>query len=82
MAKSQGRYTGGVIPFGFDVVENEGKKFLKVNEAQTAAITDILKLRDEGLSYKRIAKAVNENHKTKLSHMGVKRVLGRYPEKA
>jgi hypothetical protein len=75
-------YTCGVVPFGFDAVDNEGKKFLKENEVQTAAITEILKLREDGLSYKRIAKAVNENHKTKLSHMGVKRVLMRYPEKA
>ncbi len=78
LAKSQGRYTGGVIPFGFDVIENEGKKFLKENHEQMKVITEILKLREEGLSYKKIAKAVNESHKTKLSHMGVKRLLIRY----
>ena len=80
LAKSQGRYIGGVVPFGFDVVENEGKKFLKENIEQTKAITEILRLREEGLSYKKIAKAVNSEFKNKLSHMGVKRVLMRYPE--
>lgn len=79
LAKSQNRCTGGVIPFGFDVIENEGKKFLKENEAQTVAITEILKLREEGLSYKKIAKTVNKEYGLKLSHMGIKRVLMRYP---
>ena len=78
LAISQGRYTGGVVPFGFDVAENEGKKFLKENPDQTKAINEILQLREDGLSYKKIAKEVNKNHKTKLSHMGIKRVLTRY----
>lgn len=80
LAKAQNRYTGGVVPFGFDVIENEGKKFLKENAEQTKIINDILRLREDGLSYKKIAKAVNESHKAKLSHMGIKRVLMRYPE--
>ena len=46
-------YTGGIVPFGFDVIENEGKKFLKEDEAQTTAITEILELRNEGLLIKR-----------------------------
>lgn len=75
LAKEQNRYTGGVIPFGFDVVENEGKKFLKENPDQMLVITEVLKLREEGLSYKKIAKAVNGSHQTELSHMGVKRIL-------
>ena len=77
LARSQMRYTGGVVPYGFDVIENEGKKYLKENPEQAKIITEILKLRDDGLSYKKIAKAVKAN----LSHMGIKRVLMRYPNK-
>lgn len=75
LAKSQNRYTGGVVPFGFDVIESEGKKLLHENPAQMLTITEIHRLREEGMSYKKIAKAVNENRKTQLSHMGVKRIL-------
>ena len=78
LAKSQNRYTGGIIPFGFDVVEHGGKKFLKENEEQRKIINEICKLRNEGISYKKIAKVVNEEYSAKLSHMGVKRMLGRY----
>ena len=81
LAKSQGRYAGGVVPFGFDVVENEGQKFLRENPEQSKVIEKILSLREDGLSYKKIAKAVNTESKTKLSHMGIKRVLMRYPVK-
>ncbi len=77
LAMSQGRYTGGLIPFGFDIVESDGKKYLKENAEQVKIITEIFKLRDEGLSYKKIAKSINEAFSTKLSHMGIKRVLGR-----
>lgn len=80
LAKSQNRYTGGVVPFGYDVVENEDKKFLKENPEQIKAVNDILQLREDGLSYKKIAKAVNGKYKTKLSHMGVKRVILRHPQ--
>jgi len=77
LAKSQGRYTGGVVPFGYDVIENEGKKFLQENPEQIKIITEINKLREDGFSYKKIAKAVNKDYGINLSHMGIKRVIGR-----
>lgn len=79
LAKSQMRYTGGVIPFGFDVITHEGKKYLKENEDKSKVINEILKLRDEGLSYKKVAKQIKIRHQTELSHMGIKRVLMRFP---
>lgn len=79
LAKEQNRYTGGVLPFGFDVVESEGKKFLKANPEQMKVVLEVLKLRADGLSYKKIAKAVNGSHQTKLSHMGIKRISQRQP---
>lgn len=66
-----------MIPFGFDVIQHEGKKYLQENPEQTKVITDIIKNREDGLSYKKIAKLVNQEYGTKLSHMGVKRVIGR-----
>lgn len=75
LAKSQNKYTGGAVPFGFDVIENEGKKFLKENSEQAKIITEINRLREDGLSYKKIAKSVNKSYGVSLSHMGIKRVL-------
>ena len=34
LAKSQNKYTGGAFPFGFDVIENKGKKFLKKTQSK------------------------------------------------
>lgn len=78
LAKEQNRYTGGVVPFGFDVIKNEGKKFLKESPRQQLVITEVLNLREEGLSYKKIAKSINKSHQIKMSHMGIKRVLMRF----
>lgn len=77
LAKEQNKYTGGVVPFGYEVVESEGKKFLKESPAHMKVIADVLGLREEGVSYKKIANAVNASNKTKLSHMGIKRILQR-----
>ena len=69
--RSRGRYLGGVIPFGW--TKGDGGELVEVPEQQRA-IRRMRKLRDEGLSLRKIAAALARDG-VKLSHVGVQRAL-------
>lgn len=77
--KANKRYLGGKVPFGYRVqlIETEQGiiKQLIEDTMEQQLIVKMKELRQKGLSYKRIAKYVETEFKTNLSHMGVKRVL-------
>jgi DNA invertase Pin-like site-specific DNA recombinase len=59
--RDRGEKTGGTVPFGFDVVTKHGKQKLVVNKAQHDVIGDMAEMRDSGLSFAAIAKALNHD---------------------
>ena len=69
--RSRGRYLGGVIPFGW--TKGDGGELVEVPEQQRA-IRRMRKLRDEGLSLRKIAAALARDG-VKLNHVGVQRAL-------
>jgi putative DNA-invertase from lambdoid prophage Rac len=73
LKKSQGKFTGGKAPFGYDVVD--GVKVPRPNEQQI--IKKMQTMRANGTSYRGIEKWLNEKQQVKLSFMGVKSVLVR-----
>lgn len=70
--KERGRYLGGTIPFGWHLGD-DGQ--LVAAPAEQAAINRMKALRHDGLSLRRIAAAVQADG-FRLSHAGVKKVLG------
>lgn len=70
--RSRHRYLGGKVPFGWRVGSNG--ELVEVPEQQ-AAIRCVRQLRDQGLSLRAIVAALGKKG-IRLSHEGVKRVLG------
>jgi len=73
--KSQGKYTGGHAPYGFDLVEGE----LVDNETEKKVIGIVRKMRVAGLSFRAIAlelkaQGVTTRKGTPLSHVSVSRL--------
>lgn len=68
--RNQGRFLGGVRPFGFDVVEGA----LVRNEAEQGAIAKMQDMRAEGRSLRDIASAMKAEG-FNLSHVSVARVF-------
>ena len=68
--RSQGRFLGGVRPFGFDVIEGE----LVPNAAEQEAIGRMQSLRAAGKSLRAIAAAVQAEG-FNVSHVAVARIL-------
>lgn len=54
--KSQGRYTGGIPPYGFDLIDDE----LVPNEAEQEVLEVVRKYRQRGYTLKAIADALSE----------------------
>jgi putative DNA-invertase from lambdoid prophage Rac len=68
--RSQGRFLGGVRPFGYDVAEGE----LIPNAAEQDAIARMRSMRAEGKSLRAIAAAV-QGEGFNVSHVAVARIL-------
>jgi putative DNA-invertase from lambdoid prophage Rac len=75
--KARGRFLGGIRPFGYRIVPIDDKSSeLVPDEAEQAAIVEMVNLRAAGVSLR----AISEVMKTKghaLSHEGVNRILER-----
>ena len=67
----EGKYLGGPVPFGWQV---EGE-YLVQDLKQQQIIRDIIKLRSDRWSYRDIVGKLQERHKVKLSHEGIRRIL-------
>jgi putative DNA-invertase from lambdoid prophage Rac len=72
--KARGRYLGGIKPFGFNVIESDGNVELVRDEAEQAAIADMVAMRAQGLALRPIAEAMRRKGHN-ISHEGVARVL-------
>ena len=62
--RGRGEKTGGRVPYGFDVVVEDGRKKLVPNEKEQAVIAEMRWLRGSGLSFADIACELNERGKT------------------
>ncbi len=51
LQKSRGEYLGGSIPYGFDVVERDGIKYLSEIAEEQEAISIMVELRRDGFTY-------------------------------
>lgn len=70
--KNQGKYTGGPVPFGWEVNE---ERVLVQNDAQQKIIQAIITMREERWSYRDIARKLKDEFDVQLSHAGVRRIL-------
>ena len=78
--RAKGGHIGGTAPFGYRV-EGTGRdaRLIPIPEQQEALAT-MRELREQGLSFRAIAAQVEERHRLKVSHMGVKTALERAAE--
>ena len=70
--KSQGKYTGGPVPFGWEV--NEDRVFVQ-NKEQQKIIQTITAMRKDRWSYRDISKKLDAEFNIQLSHTRVRRIL-------
>ena len=70
--KKQGKYTGGPVPFGWEVNKD---RILVQNKDQQRIIGAILRMREDRWSYRDISKKLNVEFDIQLSHAGVRRIL-------
>ena len=70
--KELGKYLGGPVPFGWEV-NREG--CLAPNQGQQRIITAILEMRRDRWSYREISQKLRDEHKIRLSHEGVRRIV-------
>ncbi len=71
LKKTQGKFTGGKRAFGYEVVE--GVKIPLPEEQE--AIETMLKMRQTGATYKRLANWLVTNYDRPVTQMGVKHIL-------
>lgn len=71
LKKTQGKFTGGKRAFGYEVVE--GVKIPLPEEQE--AIETMLKMRQAGATYKRLANWLVTNYDRPVTQMGVKHIL-------
>jgi putative DNA-invertase from lambdoid prophage Rac len=69
--KSEGKYVGGPVPFGWQL---EGE-YLVQDLKQQQLIREIIKLRADRWSYRDIVQKLQERHNVRLSHEGIRRIL-------
>jgi putative DNA-invertase from lambdoid prophage Rac len=72
--KARGRFLGGSRPFRFNVIERDDDVELVRDEAEQAAIADMVAMRAQGLALRPIAEAMRAKGHA-ISHEGVARVL-------
>lgn len=77
--KANGEYTGGKVPFGYQL-DDDGARLVECPEEQTI-LAEIQALRGEGLSLRKIADELNRRGVPRRNgnnwhHVAVKRVLG------
>ena len=70
--KQQGKYTGGPVPFGWEV--NEERIFVQ-NKEEQKIIQAITKMREGRWSYRDISKKLDAEYNIQLSHTRVRRIL-------
>ena len=78
--KASGGHIGGSAPFGYDKVGSGKSAKLIPNKEQQAAIETIKVLSSRGDSLREISAAIEKHHEFKISHVAVKRILGRVPQ--
>jgi DNA invertase Pin-like site-specific DNA recombinase len=71
LKKTQGKFTGGKRAFGYEVVE--GVKIPLPDEQE--AIERMLKMRQAGATYKKLANWLVNNYDRPVTQMGVKHIL-------
>ena len=69
--RARGRYLGGTVPFGYRV---EAGELVEIPQQQ-AAIRDMRAMRQQGLSLRAIAAAIETRHDVTISHAGVDKIL-------
>ena len=78
--KEKGEFAGGGVPYAFvlKMEEKNGKEVevLEKDPGQQKALREMKRLREEGLSYRKIADQVSQKY-AKISYEGVRRVLSR-----
>lgn len=57
----QGQHAQGRVALGYKTEVFEGRKVLKVDEEEARIVRTVFELREQGLSYRKIAKHLNEN---------------------
>jgi len=72
--RRSGQYIGGDRPFGWRIGENG---VLVEDEAEQRALVEMRNLRSAGGSYRAIAEHIRKVHGLQISHMAVKRAVGR-----
>jgi len=70
--KQQGKYTGGPVPFGWEV--NEERIFVQ-NKEEQKIIRAITEMRGGRWSYRDISKKLDAEYNIQLSHTRVRRIL-------
>lgn len=80
LQKSRGQFLGGKPPYGYDVEEREGVKYLVENEVEQTAIALMRDMREDGSSFVSISTAlmkqgINTRLDTPFAAMQIKRAL-------
>ncbi len=71
LRKSQGKFTGGLRAFGYDVIDGVQEP----REDEQVGIREMVKMRDAGAGYRDIADWMALTQERKMIFMGVKRTL-------
>lgn len=72
--KSKGYFVGGVAPFGY-IINNDGR--LAPDPEKSEALSRILELRDQNVSYRQIGIALEKEFEIKLTRQSVMNILRR-----
>ena len=72
--KSQGKYLGGKKPFGYDIDENNN---LVICEKEQQVINQMKDLRDNGLSYQKVADEITKSTRKKFPVSWVFKIIKR-----
>lgn len=71
LKKAQGKFTGGRRAFGYDVIDG-----VKVErEDEQLVIKEMMKMREEGSTYRQLADWMDLTQERKMTFMGVRRTL-------
>jgi hypothetical protein len=73
--REQGRYLGGIVPFGFTVAETNGERVLVEDREQQATIRRVRRLRARGRSLRDIRTTIEARTGRRLSLDALSRVI-------
>jgi site-specific DNA recombinase len=73
-ARDQGRFMGGIRPFGFQIVERDGVKMLEPDPVEQEAMAEMVMRREAGESIRAIQRwALDQGHK--INHQTVHNIV-------